>query len=85
MVENVIEDNNKKQPSGGEAAAAKHDRHLCNCFNGNNNYSSDDEFDLFSDSLTASCLISDPLDTLKLDTLREYGGEKSISRHFEDG
>ncbi|KAL3634489.1 hypothetical protein CASFOL_021543 [Castilleja foliolosa] len=65
MVQSFIEDNNEKQPSGGGAAAAKDGRHRCNCFNGNSNYSSDDEFDFFSDSLTASSLISDPSDTLK--------------------
>ncbi|KAI3459441.1 hypothetical protein Pfo_016104 [Paulownia fortunei] len=62
MVESFIEDNNEKQSS---AAAAKCGRHRCNCFNGNSNDSSDDEFDFFSDSLTANSSFSDPSDTLK--------------------
>ncbi|KAK6122697.1 hypothetical protein DH2020_043550 [Rehmannia glutinosa] len=62
MVQSFIEDNNEKQSS---AAAAKFGRHRCNCFNGNSNDSSDDEFDFFSDSLTANSSFSDPSDTLK--------------------
>ncbi|CAN4091233.1 unnamed protein product [Withania somnifera] len=47
MVKDFIEENNEK-PS-----AAKCGRNRCNCFNGSNNDSSDDEFD-FSDSVTNS-------------------------------
>lgn len=47
MVQNFIEENNEK-PS-----AAKCGRNRCNCFNGSNNDSSDDEFD-FADSVTNS-------------------------------
>ncbi|OIT31055.1 PREDICTED: uncharacterized protein LOC109209195 [Nicotiana attenuata] len=60
MVENFIEENNEK-PS-----AAKFGR-KCNCFNGNSNDSSDDEFDFstgFSDSVTNSSF-GDSSDTLK--------------------
>ncbi|KAK4388261.1 hypothetical protein Sango_2432700 [Sesamum angolense] len=60
MVQNFIEDNNDKQSS---AVAAKCGR--CNCFNGNSNDSSDDEFGFFSDSFTANSSFSDPSDTLK--------------------
>ncbi|GFQ02658.1 hypothetical protein PHJA_002409700 [Phtheirospermum japonicum] len=65
MVQSFIEDNNEKQSSGGGVAAAKYGRHRCNCFNGNSNDSSDDEFGFLSDSLTANSSISDPSDTLK--------------------
>ncbi|KAI4304026.1 hypothetical protein MLD38_039591 [Melastoma candidum] len=41
MVQNFIEETNERQ------AAAKCGRNRCNCFNGNNNDSSDDEFDIF--------------------------------------
>ncbi|KAA8527683.1 hypothetical protein F0562_035448 [Nyssa sinensis] len=61
MVQNFIEENNEK-PS-----AAKCGRNRCNCFNGNVNDSSDDEFDIssgFSESIpTGSC--GDSFDTLK--------------------
>ncbi|KAL0367168.1 UNVERIFIED_CONTAM: hypothetical protein Sradi_3606900 [Sesamum radiatum] len=60
MVQNFIEDNNDKQSS---AIAAKCGR--CNCFNGNSNDSSDDEFGFFSDSFTANSSFIDPSDTLK--------------------
>ncbi|KAJ7954810.1 Protein of unknown function (DUF506) [Quillaja saponaria] len=42
MVQNFIEESNEKQPS-----AVKYGRNRCNCFNGNSNDSSDDEFDVF--------------------------------------
>ncbi|PHT27547.1 hypothetical protein CQW23_32847 [Capsicum baccatum] len=57
LVQNFIEENNDKPPS-----AARFGRKY-NCFNGNNNDSSDDEFD-FSDSVTNSS-IGDSSDTLK--------------------
>lgn len=41
MVQNFIEESNEKQP------VAKCGRNRCNCFNGNNNDSSDDELDMF--------------------------------------
>ncbi|KAL8048045.1 hypothetical protein ABFX02_07G038000 [Erythranthe guttata] len=62
MVQNFIEDNNEKQSA---AAAAKCARNRCNCFNGNSNDSSDDEFDFFSDSFSANSSFTDPSDTLK--------------------
>lgn len=40
MVQNFLEENNEKQ--------AKCGRNRCNCFNGNNDSSSDDESDLFA-------------------------------------
>ncbi|OWM71620.1 uncharacterized protein LOC116197848 [Punica granatum] len=43
MVQNFIEDSNEKQ------SAAKCVRNRCNCFNGNGNDSSDDEFDGFGE------------------------------------
>ncbi|KAJ8549080.1 hypothetical protein K7X08_032787 [Anisodus acutangulus] len=57
MVQNFIEENNEK-PS-----TAKCGRNRCNCFNGNNNDSSDDEFD-FGDSVTNSSF-GDSSDALK--------------------
>ncbi|CAH2056830.1 unnamed protein product, partial [Thlaspi arvense] len=61
MVQNFIEETNEKQ------SAVKCSRNRCNCFNGNNNDSSDDEFETnggFGDSIpTAS--FGDYLDTLK--------------------
>jgi len=41
MVQNFIEDSNEKQPS------VRCNRNRCNCFNGNCNDSSEDEFDSF--------------------------------------
>ncbi|XP_051128025.1 uncharacterized protein LOC127249324 [Andrographis paniculata] len=64
MVQNFIEDNNEKQ-STTTVGAAKYGRNRCNCFNGNSNDSSDDEFDFFSDSVSANSSFSDPSDTLK--------------------
>ncbi|CAH2052981.1 unnamed protein product [Thlaspi arvense] len=43
MVQNYMEENTEKQ--------AKNGRNRCNCFNGNNDDSSDDEFDLFGCSV----------------------------------
>lgn len=64
MVQNFIEDDNEKQSAA--AAAVKCGRHRCNCFNGNSNDSSDDEFGFFSESLTVNSSLSDPSDTLKV-------------------
>lgn len=52
MVQNFIEENNEKQ--------AKCGRNRCNCFNGNNDSSSDDESDLFGGSIEG-CDASDHL------------------------
>lgn len=60
MVQNFIEDNEKQH----SAAATICGRHRCNCFNGNCNGSSDEEFGSFSDSLTANSY-GDPSDTVK--------------------
>ncbi|XP_052208328.1 uncharacterized protein LOC127812067 [Diospyros lotus] len=61
MVQNFFEETNEKQ------LAPKCGRNRCNCFNGNNNDSSDEEFDIsgvFGDSIpTAS--FGDSLDMLK--------------------
>ena len=62
MVQNFIEENNEKQ------SAAKCGRNRCNCFNGNSNDSSDDEFDIssvFGDSIAAPSS-GDFLDMLKV-------------------
>lgn len=48
MVQNFIEENNEKQ--------AKCGRNRCNCFNGNNDTSSDDESDLFASDHLKSLL-----------------------------
>ncbi|KAI4342699.1 hypothetical protein MLD38_027291 [Melastoma candidum] len=61
MVQNFIEETNERQ------VAAKCGRNRCNCFNGNNNDSSDDEFDIFDGfvgeflSGGPSCDVSDVL------------------------
>lgn len=60
MVQNYIEDSNDK-PSA--TAAAKGGINRCNCFNGNSNDSSDDEFD--SDSVPPSAPSGDASDILK--------------------
>lgn len=44
MVQSFIEESNEKQQP---AAAAKCGRNRCNCFHGNSNDSSDEEFDVF--------------------------------------
>ncbi|KFK39579.1 hypothetical protein AALP_AA3G262600 [Arabis alpina] len=54
MVQNFIEENNDKQ--------AKCGRNRCNCFNGNNDTSSDDELDLFDGG--SPCDASDHLKSL---------------------
>lgn len=60
MVQNFIEDSNEKH------VAQKCGRNRCNCFNGNSNDSSDEEFDIgFGDSIpTAWC--GDFSDTIKV-------------------
>ncbi|KZV57046.1 hypothetical protein F511_20015 [Dorcoceras hygrometricum] len=63
MVQNFIEENNDK-PTGG-SVAMKCGRNRCNCFNGNSNDSSDDELDVFSDSLAANSAFGDSSDALK--------------------
>ncbi|KAK6929889.1 Protein of unknown function PDDEXK-like [Dillenia turbinata] len=49
MVQNFIEENNEKQ-----SATVKCGRNRCNCFNGNSNDSSDDEFDDFGETTSSS-------------------------------
>lgn len=66
MVQSFIEqESNEKQSS----AAAKCGRNRCNCFNGNNNDSSDDEFDVFAgfggESVTSGSFGGDAFDILK--------------------
>lgn len=61
MVQNFIEESNEKQ------SGAKCGRNRCNCFNGNNNDSSDDELDIFdgfAESVTNGSS-GDALDALK--------------------
>ncbi|KAG6582342.1 hypothetical protein SDJN02_20627, partial [Cucurbita argyrosperma subsp. argyrosperma] len=63
MVQNFIEESNEKQP-----AAVKYGRNPCNCFNGNSNDSSDDEFDVFGcfgESITSGSSGGDVCDILK--------------------
>ncbi|KAK9289111.1 hypothetical protein L1049_017584 [Liquidambar formosana] len=62
MVQNFIEESNEKQ------SAAKCGRNRCNCFNGNINDSSDDEFDVwsgFGDSNTSAAALGDACEMLK--------------------
>ncbi|KAL6970489.1 hypothetical protein U1Q18_046774 [Sarracenia purpurea var. burkii] len=62
MVQNFIEETNEKQ------SVAKYGRNRCNCFNGNNNDSSDDEFDIssgFGDYSIPIASSAETLDTLK--------------------
>ena len=66
MVQNFIEETNEKQPP----ATAKCGRNRCNCFNGNNNDSSDDEFDMFggfAESISSGSF-NDVGDVLKVNT-----------------
>lgn len=68
MVQNFIEqESNDKQSS----AAAKFGRNRCNCFNGNSNDSSDDEFEVFAgcggESMTSgSSFGGDSFDIIKV-------------------
>ncbi|XP_022849762.1 uncharacterized protein LOC111371819 [Olea europaea var. sylvestris] len=64
MVQNFIEDTHEKQSAAASAVAVKCGRNRCNCFNGNINDSSDDEFDSFFDS-TPNSSFNDPSETLK--------------------
>lgn len=66
MVQSFIEqESNEKQSS----AAAKCGRNRCNCFNGNNNDMSDDEFDMLAgfggESVTSGSFGGDAFDVLK--------------------
>lgn len=58
MVQNFIEENNEKQ-------SVKCVRNRCNCFNGNGNESSDDEFDGFGESASTGSP-GDACDSLKV-------------------
>ncbi|XP_021290556.1 uncharacterized protein LOC110421311 [Herrania umbratica] len=65
MVQNFIEDsNNDKQPPP-QPPPAKCGRNRCNCFNGNSNDSSDDEVDVFGESINGGSSPADACDTLK--------------------
>lgn len=69
MVENFMEETNEKQ-----APAAKCGRNRCNCFNGNSNDSSDEEFDLFGgfgESITGGSF-SDASDVLKVNVANSF-------------
>ncbi|GAB4851018.1 hypothetical protein Ancab_030314 [Ancistrocladus abbreviatus] len=60
MVQNFIEESSDKQ------SAAKGGRNRCNCFNGNNSDSSDDEFDAWNDSFPPNASYAhDACDILK--------------------
>ncbi|KAK7391768.1 hypothetical protein VNO78_20189 [Psophocarpus tetragonolobus] len=60
MVQSFIEQSNEKVAP----ATAKYGRNRCNCFNGNSNDSSDEEFEFFGES-NSSGSFSDASDTLK--------------------
>ncbi|KAK8511132.1 hypothetical protein V6N13_013552 [Hibiscus sabdariffa] len=61
MVQNFIEGSHyDKQPP-----PAKYGRNRCNCFNGNSNDSSDDEFDVFGESTSGGSSPVDACETLK--------------------
>ncbi|KAL4295210.1 hypothetical protein GQ457_12G004080 [Hibiscus cannabinus] len=61
MVQNFIEDSHyDKQPP-----PAKYGRNRCNCFNGNSNDSSDDEFDAFGESTNGGSPPTDACETLQ--------------------
>ncbi|KAK8709656.1 hypothetical protein V6N13_060669 [Hibiscus sabdariffa] len=61
MVQNFIEDSHyDKQPQ-----PAKYGRNRCNCFNGNSNDSSDDEFDAFGESTNGGSPPADACETLQ--------------------
>ncbi|KAK7268930.1 hypothetical protein RIF29_21640 [Crotalaria pallida] len=67
MVQSFIEESNDK-PQQTPAGAAKCGRHRCNCFNGNSNDSSDEEFDIFGSGFSESISsgsFGDTSDTLK--------------------
>lgn len=68
MVQSFIEESNEKQSS--VAAVVKNGRNRCNCFNGNNNDSSDDESDElgggFGESVTIGSSGADVPDLLKV-------------------
>ncbi|CAK9329138.1 unnamed protein product [Citrullus colocynthis] len=67
MVQSFIEESNEKQLS--VATAGKNGRNRCNCFNGNNNESSDDESDdfggVFGEPVTIGSSSADVSDLLK--------------------
>ncbi|XWS13745.1 hypothetical protein CRYUN_Cryun36dG0064400 [Craigia yunnanensis] len=61
MVQNFIEDSqNDKQPPPAKCGSNR-----CNCFNGNIKDNSDDEFDVFVESINGGVLSGDACDTLK--------------------
>ena len=77
MVQNFIEETNEKQPPG----AAKCGRNRCNCFNGNGNDSSDDEFDVFGgfgESISSGSF-SDASDALKVNATNQYRKTSSLA------
>ena len=66
MVQNFIEDShNDKQPSQ-QPPPAKCGRNRYNCFNGSSNDSSDDEFDMFGESINGGSSPADACDILKV-------------------
>ncbi|KAG4911036.1 hypothetical protein JHK87_057152 [Glycine soja] len=60
MVQSFMEESNEKPAP----ATAKCGRNRCNCFNGNSNDSSDEELDIFGDSISSGSF-SDASDALK--------------------
>jgi len=61
MVQSFIEESNEKPAP----ATAKCGRNRCNCFNGNNNDSSDEELDIFGESISSGS-VGDASDVLKV-------------------
>ncbi|KAK6934919.1 Protein of unknown function PDDEXK-like [Dillenia turbinata] len=81
MVHNFIEENNKKQ-----SATVKCGRNRCNCFNGDSNDSSDDEFDAFGETMSSSSLDASEFLNSKLckrkDELRKIVDGRLISLNY---
>ncbi|XP_022748976.1 uncharacterized protein LOC111298526 [Durio zibethinus] len=65
MVQNFIEDSHNDKQSPLRSPLAKYGRNRCNCFNGNSNDSSNDEFDAFGESINGGPSLVDACDTLK--------------------
>lgn len=68
MVQNFIEENTFERVQPPTSTNQKCGRNRCNCFNGNSNDSSDDEFDFaFGDSISnTNSSFGDSVDTLKV-------------------
>ncbi|KAE8670387.1 ADP-ribosylation factor-like protein 5-like isoform 1 [Hibiscus syriacus] len=65
MVQNFIEDSHYDKQPPPPQPPAKYGRNRCNCFNGNSNDSSDDEFDAFGELINGGSPPADACETLK--------------------